>query len=414
MGEKDDFLKQRYTKRNFVTTGGLGIFDVELNPKAKRLNITTRVFLYVKDNALRKRELEDFRKKMAKYVPQFWNDRATIVCAKTGWEDVRVTPNFSIISVSNWTEAHYAIEIVQETEAKHFLDPDAKVTEKLYADQYSQYPVRSNNPLSARFGQQAIRKGEKSSYNTNIKYDLCNNPVHIPIEEEKIESDRIACSRLQKFAREIQPLSGPTLKIVVVGGDQKVSTDYNKYLALEVARKLKDYGVVHNIQVQTAPVGNGVRRAVLSFEANEFKEKFPQKSGKKRTPFEQITVVHEYGHMLGLPDEYLCMSEKTEQTMVDIFKLSADNVNTFKGSARSIADVKKTPTGERIPHIVKHQMSFVELCARANLVPPEFGRLTTSIMSNGMVFHPHHFVTLWEAVCHITDFDDWKILLNQA
>ena len=124
-------------------------------------------------------------------------------------------------------------------------------------------------------------------------------------------------------------------------------------------------------------------------------------------------VAHEFGHMVGLPDEYVCMHAMTSDAMENVYAMTTGEVKTFKGSGMQIADVTQLPNGTiNVPHIVRHQGAFVTLCSTAGLVPPEFGRMTPSMMSNGMVFHKHHFVTIWEAVCQASGFKDWDITLE--
>lgn len=47
--------------------------------------------------------------------------------------------------------------------------------------------------------------------------------------------------------------------------------------------------------------------------------------------------------------------------------------------------------------------------ARASMAAPSFGIQLSSLMSCGMVLHPTHFITVWEALAAYSGFDDWKI-----
>jgi hypothetical protein len=38
--------------------------------------------------------------------------------------------------------------------------------------------------------------------------------------------------------------------------------------------------------------------------------------------------------------------------------------------------------------------------------------MTPSMMSDGVVLHPYHFVTVLEAICQATGFDDWRIVVR--
>ena len=103
----------------------------------------------------------------------------------------------------------------------------------------------------------------------------------------------------------------------------------------------------------------------------------------------------------------------TQDAMQSIYAMTAPEMASLKGGGMQIADVKQLSDGTvHVPHIVRHQKAFVALCKNANLVPPEFGRMTPSMMSNGMVLHPYHFATVWEAICKATGFGDWRIVMH--
>jgi hypothetical protein len=73
---------------------------------------------------------------------------------------------------------------------------------------------------------------------------------------------------------------------------------------------------------------------------------------------------HEFGHMMGLPDEY---------------------VNDVGAGAKA-----------------RLQTNFQQLAHQAGVACPEFGSHTSSLMSEGSDVLPHHFVTLWNALCSLT------------
>jgi hypothetical protein len=115
------------------------------------------------------------------------------------------------------------------------------------------------------------------------------------------------------------------------------------------------------------------------------------------------TAVHEFGHMIGLKDEYRCLSQQAKNAMVQcnfINPSEADAVQT-----RAYAGATDT-TPEAQPEMAE----FVRYCHQAGVTVPLFGQHTTSIMSSGNVFLPCHFVTLWAALVHVSGHADWEIV----
>lgn len=93
-------------------------------------------------------------------------------------------------------------------------------------------------------------------------------------------------------------------------------------------------------------------------------------------------MAHEFGHMIGLPDEY-------------------ENP-TFSEKGTPAQNAK-----------VIHKNGTLKLAERARVAYAPFGEYTESIMSRGTVVHRHHFVTVWEALVAMTKGyvapDEWEI-----
>ena len=114
-------------------------------------------------------------------------------------------------------------------------------------------------------------------------------------------------------------------------------------------------------------------------------------------------VVHEFGHMLGLKDEYACMSDKAASKLVKLDFIDASEKDRYLNMHTNAA---RTET----PEVAKEQAAFVKYCKEAGVAPTTFGHHTTSIMSAGSEFHPCHFVTIWAALVQLSGHNDWAIV----
>ena len=114
------------------------------------------------------------------------------------------------------------------------------------------------------------------------------------------------------------------------------------------------------------------------------------------------TVVHEYGHMLGLQDEYTCLSKLASTQMVQLNLIDASEQQKFEEFHCSQA----VPSA----NVSAGQAEFIKACVRAGVEVPNFGRQTSSIMSSGAEFAPAHFVWLREALMQISGNNDWAIV----
>jgi hypothetical protein len=114
-------------------------------------------------------------------------------------------------------------------------------------------------------------------------------------------------------------------------------------------------------------------------------------------------VVHEFGHMLGLKDEYACLSDRAASKMVKLDFIDASDKNVYMNMHMNSARTETTEVAEQ-------QREFVKYCKEAGVVPTTFGQYTSSIMSAGSEFHPCHFVTIWAALVHLSRHDDWTIV----
>jgi|GEM_PF-5735516 len=120
-------------------------------------------------------------------------------------------------------------------------------------------------------------------------------------------------------------------------------------------------------------------------------------------------AVHEFGHMLGLMDEYTCLSKKASDALLELSFIEANEQQQWESF-----NPHNAPIDTNSANVDEGQKQFIKYCDRAKVEPPHFGQHTISLMSSGSEFLPCHFVTLWAALVEMTagtaSEDEWSIV----
>ena len=132
-----------------------------------------------------------------------------------------------------------------------------------------------------------------------------------------------------------------------------------------------------------------------------------------REGFRQITICHEFGHMLGLPDEYICLTQASRNLlqMLDINRARSEF------SVEKWLALQEAATGIRRdnPLTLKNQVEFLKLCSYAERRSPALRPQDLQPDVGGDQVPPSHAVTLWQCLGHLTaptvEPEDWQIVL---
>jgi hypothetical protein len=406
---------------NFVPSINLGAFDVQFDMVNKKMHVLIKFALkngtvspgggqLYMANEVAQLNQQRFAKAYIKQIPPAWNGKVKFVSTKqdNGWKDLIIEPTFKV-QQAPIASAHYEIEVVPESVEQHTQrDPTGIVTPT---------PINSNTGFQARqayMGSESTSNTGMQNYGKNVVWDL-DKGISIPLEfnasttDWTPASDTDGWSRLRayvrntarfKVARKFRSSTRPKVKLI---GSGMGSIANNTKLANDIHAQLKTVGFKNPVTCESGAT-NGNKAIELKMDKVELKQLFPPRTAEKNSLYKQITTAHEFGHMLGLPDEYLCMHQRTQDAMSEVY---SDRVTqSLKGNAGNKI------TDDETKHIVVHQGAYVKLCAEAGVVAPPFNRLSSSMMSNGMVLHPWHFVTLWECLKEFSETADWKIVMN--
>jgi hypothetical protein len=105
----------------------------------------------------------------------------------------------------------------------------------------------------------------------------------------------------------------------------------------------------------------------------------------------QATIAHEFGHMLGLADEYNATTPESKA-----------KVGALPGIDATTRDAL-TSQGSGLPKFANQQSGEIDLAAAAGVPSPNnFGMNTNSIMNMGNLLLPAHMTTVWEALGEAT------------
>jgi hypothetical protein len=403
----------RFKTRSFVSSsahvppGGLGCFFAQYSPLTGVMKVKVKVaarFIDPYGEAVPESIKQSFLKGFKDNIPQTWNNKFRFTLMKKGFEGVMAKPEFEVVEAPIG-KAHYDLKIVNNKEGLICVrtgeDPSVTQLKDRKWD-----PFRGK--LSAQFHLGALDAAELTQAN-NILTAMAK-PVEIAVTEvqqNKVGAgySLVAMERLRTFARDINVVfenSGIQPKVKITGpGPDGTET------AKAVGEVLTRFGLNAKLSYEKNGRAGMVKIELDDAQLKKLKAQilgnvnaFPQ--------FAQQAIVHEFGHMIGLPDEYMCVSMGTV-ALVAARGLASDS----QQEKDALTGNTTTNQQEMTPGIEKSQVSFVKLCQAFGVVAPPFGRSNPNIMSSGLQIQPCHAVTvahaLWRMTRNYSEMADWRI-----
>lgn len=430
---KEKFLDKKFAKKNHTPSTGLGLFDAEYQPKTGKLNIILRVNFNFQDlgayesQATKKEDAywTDEQKKAWKTnfydsILSKWGNISPITCTKEGYEDVTATPTISFKEETS-NKAAWNLEIGKSITKKS----DGKKR----STGFSGVSIEDNGKKG--------KKG-KGSFQEMDNIDKIKDQ-HLVATEKTTNIDPAYLRDKERLTSVLNTIGDITFKSATAdlqeGMKEKLVAAAKKINALGESSALADK---HDLIIKTtisssknARVGNGRAEAIKSiFTQQGVKNNvtvviLPNTKGSKanvetgpesdlmkelyKNNWSRITAAHEFGHMIGLLDEY-CPAVSPEL----LLKLhEAGKIDTATPVTTEFAKGKEGNKNNK-------QTNYANLLKDSGLKAQDWARPTatveeksTSLMSGGFELLKQHTVTFWEVLTELTKNEvgkeHWKI-----
>lgn len=388
--ELEAFMSQTYSEANHHPTTGRGLFDVEYRPAQGAMKITVKLCFqfnsgdptnrswiasvggnaaaaaYMPDQFVwQPGEADAWKENAIAQIESSWSDRYTFHSTRQYWEalpDVNV--EIDIVEASA-RDAHFVTTVNKWPKDGGPLDAVTPPGSRANQSRAHFEESANNGITNPDVDHFTIGTGKRAAYGI-VDTD---NPGTIFFDLGRAEVSAADRARLRTFGTTLGRPEIPPFAVTLTGHASSEGTeDDNLRLSEDRARSVSNEIVGSGAKRQPTIVAEGERGA----DATAAWRKVEIAVGNFES--DQTTVLHEFGHMLGLGDEY----------------------------PESDATGSRT-VGQRVAHSALAE----------RLIPgqqPIVAHHDESIMANGEVIRPYHYVTFLEALGNLTDtVGQWEV-----
>jgi len=353
--------------------------------QGNQLRITLKIFI---DSALDPANYNVFVLQAGPIIKQHWEDKFGFECSNPAYP-LTYRPIFDIVFVQDAGEAHWAMYMSEGTTPAVSRNPH--------------YATRNlpNAPTKV-----AMRPDSATDVQTTLGRDIIGSikdsfPFYADFGGGALS--RNAENELKLLVRQIARADASSvLSVTAYGSNRATMQD-------QVISLLKAAGLNNIIKRRSKKVLRASSPKTGS--RNYTKILLESGLGTADTSGDPLfrypaTIVHEFGHMIGLVDEYACFSQQAADKMAELGFIHASETNQFKEYG--------SRSGEAAPESQKAQATLTEWAHANDCEPAQYGTKTVSIMSNGSEFYKRHYLTLWKAIADYTQGttqpDEWSIV----
>jgi hypothetical protein len=380
---------------HYVPSTGRGKFDCAYSPRQSVLDVTIKFqmnFVTEKGEApFTPEEQTRLQQALRDGVPRYWNDKCTLTCVRGGWTNIVARPRFRVL-FTDAPQAHFRMLISRPPAEAALLPSELRdcrgfvsirqVTDGPASQDTAQLRDYHLQDFSHTLGASSIAGNERKRI-AKLVDDAGLGLITFADDSDALPT--ATQSSLNLLAARIKQRVGGThlvpLVITPISASAEPTASALATRRGETVRAFLAARAIGNPLVVKARTGGAAPG--VSFAPDPSFEDDPL----QRATLDYNTAAHEFGHMIGLPDEY----ENPEEGA----NAKADPGNTAKA-------------------IVKR--NFLALTQRARVSAPTFPSHTVSMMSDGMTVMAWHYVTVWEALGTLTkDYlapSDWVITMS--
>jgi hypothetical protein len=389
--------------RNYIPQTGIGGFDLQTSPGS--VTVTIRV-QPVFSSEFNERSKENYKQNFVRAVKETWENKCVLVNGPN-----RLKPKFEI----NFTdqEPHYIAMVDNNLQGQPSV---SALKAKLSGNKVDEIPKTAGLPRYTYLPAPIVQKpdlaeGLKDGYPRDIIRSWYEGLKYFVMDTQP-SLDHCAKSIFKEFGH------NKTLGVRVNTNTQWFGKKYNKIISrIRVETPVSERPISSLNPAPYSIVTVKLRDAYSSDISkvggpkNVSLPEYVRKIQNTSVPaaINRETICHEFGHMLGLPDEYykLHPSAVTSLTFDGNFRID------FMEGMIKVNDVPASMLhnlDDNMTMQIDSQKRYIELCLQKVGGLPVMGVATMSLMSYGASVRPEHFVTLCEALDKETRNNNWVVV----
>ncbi|WP_019503913.1 DUF4157 domain-containing protein [Pleurocapsa sp. PCC 7319] len=424
LDERQKFNREKFQLRNWTPSTGNGKFDADYNPKTGKLKITIKVHFNFKDSdaytkvAINPQETkwtkkgkQEWGKSFEEAVLSKWSKINHITCNKPGFDDIVVKPKFNIKQVKE-SKADWKIDVTKafmekgknpRMRAGGASGVEASKITGMFQEFDTQDKIKNPHLVEQEYTTNIIpayerdreRLSKRLSNLDNFKFKTGKNELFKESESRLIITAK-SLSELRKdsYLADLHPLI-----VEFAQSDSPVKERFDT-----IKNTLKNNGVNNDIKYIKTSTSISPDEAKIKPKDDPDTIKQDYKKNWSRN-----TAAHEFGHMIGLLDEYF---PAVAPSLIENMKKEG----VIESSEGNVSEHAK----QREHNQKDKQAAYTKLLDETGLRTPTWARpsankdeKSTSLMSGGFELLKQHSVTIWEALTEMTkkyvNKENWKL-----